>query len=150
MNRSASERWLTALLFVQAGILACALPAAVMPTEWMDAVHQSLGMGLLPRAPLVEYLTRSISLLYASWAPLLVLMGTEPRRYLPMVRLLAWLMLAGGALFPALDLWAGMPLAWTMGEGLSLLLLGLGTAWLEARVRSEAEMVSEGVETEAG
>src|SRR5262249_33635113 len=122
----------------------------VMPTDWMDAVHQSLGMGPLPRAPLVEYLTRSLSMLYASWAPLLMLMGMEPRRYLPMVRLLGWLLLAGCVLFPALDIWAGMPLAWTMGEGLSLLLLGVGTAWLEARVRSEAEAVSEEVQTETG
>lgn len=137
MNRSANEKALSTLLFIQAGILACALPAVVTPTDWMDAVHKALGMGPLPRAPLVEYLTRSLSLLYAAWAPFFVLMALETKRYLPMVRLMGWLLLTGPAVLLPLDLWAGLPVSWVMSEVLSLLVQGAATLWLESRARKE-------------
>ena len=133
-----NENALRALLRVQAVVLLCALPAALLPTEWMDAIHRGLGMGPLPRAPLTEYLTRSLSLLYAALGALLALMASDVRRYLPLARLFGWLEAAGAGAFALLDCQAGMPLAWTLAEALALLLLGTGMIVLERRVRKEA------------
>ena len=38
-----------------------ALLAVFLPTDWMDGFHRELGLGPLPRRPIVEYLTRSVS-----------------------------------------------------------------------------------------
>ncbi len=138
------EARLRAVLYLQAAVLACALPAALLPTDWMDAAHQSLGMGPLPRAPLVEYLTRSISVVYAAWAPLLIVMAGDLRRHLPLVRVFGWLTLLGAPVFFTLDLWSGMPAAWAVGEGVSLLALGVATVWLEACVRAQPQVSSPG------
>ncbi|MBY0232794.1 MAG: hypothetical protein K2W96_26225 [Gemmataceae bacterium] len=119
-----AEKALRWLLRAQAVLLLCALPAAVMPTEWMDAAHRWLGMGPLPRAPLTEYLTRSVSMVYAAWGVQLALMAHDVRRYLPMVRLFGWMEVAGAAAFGVLDALAGLPLAWTLGEAGMLLALG--------------------------
>src|SRR6476469_2556630 len=65
------EGYLAFMLRLEAVVLLCAIPPALMPTEWMASAHAWLGMGTMPRGPLVEYLTRSLSLLYASWVPIL-------------------------------------------------------------------------------
>lgn len=113
---SRAERALTLLLRIEGAIVFCALPAIVMPTAWMDQVHQMVGLGELPRGPIVEYLTRSISMLYFGWAPLLWVMAGDVRRYLPMIWVFGWLSLAGGIIFLVLDLAIAMPLAWIVIE----------------------------------
>ena len=55
---SRTERLLRLLLRAEAVLLLCALPAAVMPTAWMDTVARAAGLAPVPRAPLVEYLPR--------------------------------------------------------------------------------------------
>ena len=79
------ERILRILLRVAGGLPLTALLAVVMPTEWMDATHRWLGLGELPRAPIVEYLTRSLSLLYAVFGALWLYMSTDVRRYAPLI-----------------------------------------------------------------
>jgi hypothetical protein len=138
------EAWLRATLLLQAAILACALPAALLPTEWMDAIHQGMGMGQLPRAPLVEYLTRSISLIYAAWAPLLVAFSLDLRRHLPLVRVFGWLTFLGGPAFFALDIAVGMPMAWAVTEGGAIFLFGVAMLGLEAAVRAQPQVSSPG------
>lgn len=113
---SPAERALALLLRIEAAIVFCALPAIVMPTSWMAHVHESLGLGELPRAPIVEYLTRSISMLYVGWAPLLWVMASDPRRYLPLVWVFGWLSLAAGFTFLGLDIVIAMPPAWLVTE----------------------------------
>lgn len=135
MKQGWHEWALSRLLYLLAGILFLALPAAFLPTDWMDRVHRFLGLGPLPRSPLMEYLTRSVSLVYAAASPFLVMMALDLRRYLPLIRLLGWVLLAGAGTFVALDLWADLPLFWTVIEGTSLLLMGLGVIALEGQVR---------------
>ena len=52
---------LRCLLVFNGVMVLLALPAVFMPTAWMDYFHRDLGLGPLPRGPIVEYLTRSIS-----------------------------------------------------------------------------------------
>jgi hypothetical protein len=60
-----NERILVWLLRVTGVIMLTALGAVVMPFGWMNSIHQQLGLGALPNVPIVGYLTRSISALYA-------------------------------------------------------------------------------------
>ncbi|MFO0879624.1 MAG: hypothetical protein U0840_19945 [Gemmataceae bacterium] len=123
-----AERALRLLLRFEATVVALAAPAALLPSSWMDAVHQVMGLGPLPRGPIIEYLTRTLSMMYAAWAPLLWLMSRDVRRYLPVIRLISWLTVAGAVLFPLVDHLAGMPLPWLLIEG--GVLLGYGATGL--------------------
>lgn len=129
---SPAERLLSLLLRIEAVVLLCALPAVIMPTAWMASIHQALGMGEMPHSPLVEYLTRSLSLLYAALAPVFLVLSTDLPRYLPVVWTLSWVRLGFGVTLLILDMAIGMPLIWVLSEGplVTLLsLLGLYLIW---------------------
>ncbi len=38
-----------------------AIPAIFLPYSWMNAIHDFMGLGELPNAPIVSYLARSLS-----------------------------------------------------------------------------------------
>src|SRR5262245_17040838 len=134
---SRAERALAWLLRFEAVVLLCALPAAFLPTDWMDAIGRRLGLGELPRAPLVEYLTRSLSLLYAGWGPVLLVLASDLRRYLPLVWLYSWMALAFGPTVLVLDLVAGMPPGWIVSEAVMVNALGVAGILLLWRVDRE-------------
>ena len=87
MNRN--EQILIWLLRLCGVVMLTALAAVVMPYEWMNVIHRQTGLGELPHVPIVGYLTRSISALYAFHGALLVFLASDVRRYLPIVRFLA-------------------------------------------------------------
>ena len=63
------------------GVLGCtAVFVIVMPTRWMAAVHEWLGLGEFPDAPITQHLTRSISALYAVFGGLAIRIGCHPTR----------------------------------------------------------------------
>ena len=128
-----AEKTLVILLRLNAGLLLMALFPMVMPREWMDATHRWLGMGALPSGPIVGYLTRSVSLLYAIHGALLLFISFDVRRYLPVVRCLAVLGIALGLGLLALDCIVGMPVYWIVGEGPLIAALGAIFLWLAAR-----------------
>src|SRR4051794_28031632 len=66
-----------------------ALVAVFMPVSWMAATHRWLGLGEMPTAPVVEYLARSLSALYALLGALFLVVAADPERYRPLVRFLA-------------------------------------------------------------
>ena len=45
--------------------LLTAIIPSMMPFEWMKEIHRYLGMGELPDGPIMGYLTRSLSAMYA-------------------------------------------------------------------------------------
>ena len=91
-----SEKVLRALLQIIGVIFLVALLAVVMPTAWMDTIHRRLGLGELPGAPIVEYLTRSLSLIYALLGALFLYMARDVRRYAPLVAFFAAVSILGG------------------------------------------------------
>ena len=105
------------LVLAEGAILLLALPAVFLPTEWMDATHRALGLGDLPRAPIVQYLTRSASLLYALWGAFHLYVAFDVRRYLALLRFLALAKIAFGVGMTTLDVWAGLPAYWAAAEG---------------------------------
>ena len=120
-----TERVVRCFLYVTAGILLAALPCAFLPYAWMDAVHRWLGLGTLPDAPMVLYLARSASALYASIGGLYLYLAADPRRHRDVLRVLGWLKVALGIGLIPIDVSAGLPWFWTAYEGPFVLAWGL-------------------------
>jgi hypothetical protein len=130
-----NERILVWLLRISGVLMLTALGAVVMPYDWMNAIHRQQGLGELPHVPIVSYLTRSISALYALQGALLVFAAGDLRRYLPVVRFLALAGVVFGAMMVGIDWAVGMPLLWTIGEGPWVILLAVVIFWLAGRQR---------------
>lgn len=113
-----------------------ALGAVVMPFDWMNSIHLQLSLGALPDVPIVGYLTRSISALYALHGALLIFLANDVRRYVSVVRFLAVTGAVFGTVMLGIDWAVGMPLFWTVPEGPSTVASGLLILWLTARKRS--------------
>ena len=114
---SVAERRLALVLRLGGSVMLLATLAILLPSRWMVAVHAWLGMGELPRAGIIEYLTRSASALYASHGGLLIVVAQDVRRFLRVIVYLGLVNVALGGVLLAIDLFAGMPWYWTLGEG---------------------------------
>jgi hypothetical protein len=130
---SRAEKALVVLLRAVALLLMVAVVPVVMPSEWMAAIHRALGMGELPSRPIVGYLTRSVSALYALHGVLVLCISFDVRRYLPLVKCLGVLSLAFGAVMLALDYLVGMPIWWVFCEGPFIITLGAVLLWLAVK-----------------
>ena len=138
MNRH--EKILVWLLRAGGAVMLTALGAVVMPHDWMNVIHRQAGLGELPHVPIVGYLTRSISALYALHGALLMLLARDVVRYLPVIRFLALAGALFGGLMLTLDLAVGMPLPWSVGEGPFIVLLSGVFLWLARRVKAEKRL----------
>jgi len=134
MNRY--ERTLVILLRFEAILMLAALFPAMMPFAWMQDIHRSLGMGELPDGPIVGYLTRSLSALYAMFGAAELFVSLDVRRFLPVVKFIAVLGILFGLWMTGLDIVVGMPVFWTVFEGPYILLLYCTVRWLAGRVGS--------------
>ena len=123
-------------MWFECGILLSALVAVFLPHAWMNFVHGQMGMGDLPQGAIVEYLTRSLSLVYASMAPLCGFLARDVRRYREVIAFQAVVKVVFGLALLALDLALGMPLFWTVCEGPLIVLLSL-LVWRMARATSD-------------
>jgi len=139
---NARERALILLLRVSGGVMLLALFAVVLPTQWMAAMHRWLGLGEFPASPLVDYLTRSASALYAIYGGLMVLLARDVRRFAPVIVYLAVTGLAFGVVMIGVDFAAGMPRYWSVGEGPLVLVLSSVILWLARGIRRDAESTS--------
>jgi hypothetical protein len=114
-----AERWLKVLLFLFGLPAAFAMVPFLMPFRWMAAVHEWLGMGVLPDKPIVDYLARYASAFSALYGFLLLLLMRDVRRYAPVItfQAVAIIVLSGvGAIFA----WqAGMPSWWIVADVVS-------------------------------
>lgn len=133
-----AERGLALLLRVVGALDLCALGAVVMSDDGMALMHARLGLGDLPDAPIISYLTRSASALYALHGAMFLLAAGDVRRYAPLISLMAYGAVVLGAALAGIDMAAGMPLYWTAIEGPSYLLIGLAMLALQRRVEAWA------------
>lgn len=128
------EKVLIAFLRAAGIILLSALIPVVIPFSWMQEIHRGIGMGELPKEPIISYLTRSLSLLYAMHGALIFFVSLNVRRFLPIVRLLAILSIVFGGSMIVLDAASAMPTYWIACEGPFVIILGLIILWLAKRV----------------
>jgi len=129
-----AEKALAWFLRIGGACLLLAFAAALLPVGWMDAIHRRAGLGDLPRAPIVEYLARSASLLYGFHGAILVYLGLDPRRHAPLIAYIGWLTAGFGAAILAIDLAARMPLPWTACEGPPVILAAAAMVFLARRI----------------
>jgi hypothetical protein len=122
-------------------VTASAFFTIVLPVEWMASTHRWLGLGDFPRAPVVDYLARSIAALYGFHGVLLLIVSTDPVTYRAIVWFVAIMNVAFGILVMAIDLHAGMPLWWTLGEGPPIVAFGIVIAILNAGMPAAASSV---------
>ena len=114
-------RW---LLIANGVLTLLALPAVFMPTAWMDAFHQRLMLAPLPDAPIVQYLARSLSALYALFGSLTLLLAWNLRRFAPLVTWWGIAAISFGLILAWVDRQAPMPAHWTWSEVLYTLITG--------------------------
>ena len=106
-------RW---LLIANGVLTLLALPAAFMPTTWMDLFHRQLQLGPLPEGSIVQYLARSLSALYASFGSLTLLIAYDLRRFAPLVTWWGIAAILFGLILFWIDINAPMPTHWTWSE----------------------------------
>jgi hypothetical protein len=124
------ERLLQCLLRFGGVVLCLAFPTVLLPVDWMAATHESLGLGPFPRSVIVEYLARSIGLLYGLHGVLLLIVARDPARYREIVSYLAFFNISFGLAMLVIDVKSGMPWFWTLGEGPAVAAIGVTIAWL--------------------
>ena len=112
-----------------------ALPTALLPTTWMATMHRWLGLGVLTPSPLVEYLTRSASVLYAMHGGLMLLVARDVRRFADIIFYLAVAHLLFGVMMVFIDIHAGLPALWVALEGPVVIAAGALTWVLLRAVR---------------
>lgn len=128
------HRALVLLLRFTGAVLLLAFPAMLLPTEWMVSTHRWLGMGELPRLPVVDYLTRSIAALYGFHGALVLIVSRDVVRFAPIVRYLGVMNVVFGVIITSIDLHAGMPVMWAAVEGPPVIGVGFLILYLSGRV----------------
>ena len=133
MSPNTATQALSWLLILMGGLAMLAVVPMVMPTAWIEAVNDSMGLGPFHRSPLMEYLTRSLSAVYALVGTLTLYLGLNVRRYLPLIVVVGWLTVALGVTLTGIDFAAGMPASWSWGEGPPTIVIGWVFVWLARR-----------------
>lgn len=118
-------RLLRLLLRFGGALLVTAFLAVFLPVEWMASSHESLGMGELPRRPVVDYLARSVAALYGFHGILLFVVSADPAKYRTIISYLVFMNVGLGVMLIAIDLHAGLPMWWTLAEGPSVIMVGI-------------------------
>ena len=103
----------------------------------MAAVHSWLGMGEFPAAPLTDYLARSVSALYGFHGVFLFIVSGGPMRYERIVLYLGVMNVVFGLMLLAIDVHAGLPVAWTAFEGPPVVGLGALVLYLRRSLAKE-------------
>ena len=137
MNRA--ERTIQILLRIGGITMLLAFFAIFMPVRWMAISHEWLGLGQFPESPLVDYLTRSASLLYAWHGGLLLVISCDVKRYRSVLLYLGTVTAIGGLILLGIDLHAGMPAYWTFTEGPPVALIGCLIVFLALQIREQNE-----------
>ena len=138
MNQPRTETFLRIVLRWEGTVSLLALGAVVMPFSWMDAAHQWLGLGRLPDQPVVGYLARSVSALYALVGGLLWALSFDLQRNRPTLCFLGVSIVIFGAMLFGIDWVAGLPVWWRFWEGPIVMIIGTAIAWPAFRLKSGA------------
>ena len=139
-----AERALVVLLRCGAVMTGAAFLTLPIPVESMAGVHRWLGLGELPRAPIVEYLARSVSAFYGFHGVLLFMLSTDVERYARLIGMIAVTTVLFGLILLAIDIHVGLPAYWTVGEGPPVVVIGMVLRFLNrAAARQRADRVVE-------
>jgi hypothetical protein len=116
---------LVVLLRLAGAVMVLAFLAVVLPVDWMAGTHRWLGLGEFPRAPIVDYLARSVALLYGFHGVLVLIVSRDPVKYRTIIWYLAVMNILFGAIIIAIDIHAGLPPMWTLLDGPPVTVFGI-------------------------
>ena len=114
-----------------------ALIPMVMPTSWMESANDWLGLAAFHRSPLTEYMTRSLSAVYAILGLLALYVSRDVAKYRDLIAFFGGVTVLLGIFLTILDFRIGLPASWAWTEGPPSAALGLVIVWLARRVGSE-------------
>ena len=134
MRADKSEKILKWLLIILGGLAVTAVVPMVMPFAWMQGANDALGLAPLADTPLTQYLTRSLSAVYAMFGVLTIYIGLDVRRYRRLIVVIGWLTGLLGLALTGIDFAVGMPPSWSWGEGPPTILVAWAMIWLAGRV----------------
>jgi hypothetical protein len=129
-----ARRLLAWVLRITGAVMLCALVFVFCPFGWMQAIHGRLGMSELAYTPLLSYLIRTLSALYATMGALCLFISRDVDRYRPLILFLAWIGILTGVGVTILDAVLHLPLFWTATEGPFTAALGLILIALTAKI----------------
>ena len=114
--------------------------ALFLPVDWMASTHRWLGLGEFPRAPIVDYLARSVAAFYGFHGVLLFVISTDVVRFRPLVWYVAVMNVLFGVTLLAIDVHAGLPAYWIAFEGPPVIVIGLLVAFFNWRLVPAADV----------
>ena len=111
-----TESWLKLLLRSLGAICVVAVVPLFMPRHWIDSGHQFLGLGLFPKAPIAEYLARSVSGLCTFYGGLLLILSRDVQRFVSIIKYqaIAIMLLSAAGVF--LGVGAGLPAVYMIAD----------------------------------
>ena len=116
---------LQALLLRLAGALEIlAFIAVVMPRSWMEVSHAWLGLGQMPGGPVLMFMIRQASYTYGMHGISLWVIASNVERFRLLIIFNGIAYLLAGPVFFLIDVSAGMPLWWTIGDTFGCAILG--------------------------
>ncbi len=118
------QKLLTLYLRLGGAVMLLAAGAIFLPTTWMNLAHEKLGLGPFPDSPITQYLTRTISCLYAMRGGLFLVLAQDVVRYRPVIQFLAVGNLALSLFFFGIDYLAGLHIYWVLAEGPMIACIG--------------------------
>jgi hypothetical protein len=125
------ERFWLVVLFRLGGCgLMLATFAVFLPVTWMSTIHGWLGFGNFPTEPIVPYLARSTSALYAMHGTVMFAISMNLQRYWNLVLLIGALNFVFGIVVTVTDIIAPLPWYWTLAEGPPVVFVGALICWL--------------------
>ena len=87
----------------------------------MNFVHENfVHLGPLTHTPVLEYMARTLTALYAFHGAVIVRLSFDVPRYRPVVKFVGCLQVLLGLAAFAIDFAAGLPWFWAIGEGMGL------------------------------
>jgi hypothetical protein len=112
-----------------------AIVAVFMPFSWSAEAHAKIGLGPLPEIPVMVYLIRSASLLYAAHAALILFVSRDVRRYSRFISFMGVVALVHGTILLVIDYQAGVPKWWMAGEPAAYWAMAAAIQLLQDRIR---------------
>ncbi len=131
-----SEKILKLLLRFLGTTSLFALVFVVAPYSWLDSIHSYLGMGQFPDKPVVGYLARSTSALYAIMGGLFWTVSFDLGRHRLVLRYLGAAITLFGAALLVIDWSEGLPFLWKVWEGPFLIAIGLAIFFLSRKIKT--------------
>ena len=128
-----SQRLLSWLLRLAGSVEILAFFAVVMPRSWMEVSHARLGLGEMPRGPIIMFMTRQASYTYGIHGVSLWVVASDVGRFRTLVLLNGIAYLLAAPVFFLIDFTSAMPWWWTVSDTLGCAFFGSALLWLNQR-----------------